>query len=306
MVALVAVRLVKKAVTEFNRLAKKLVEVALVVVEFEALKFVVKMFAALVVPVRVRLFRDEIVVVAITPFTFRVRRLVAVAYVRFVVVVELIRSESEVVATTPLTVVVMIPVLVAYETEFPVMIDEVAVDPPRLEVRIFPAAPRVLEVTRFVMVALVAVRLVKKAVTEFNRLAKKLVVVALVIVALVPNKEVAVRAVAEALVREVCPVAVNCVAVVVASVLVPVTVTNLAVRVLVALMFPITEFVPVELVNTSLVIVAFVLTKLVKNPVVALISVEKKLVVVALVTVALVANREFAVNAEAVAFPNVV
>ena len=59
-------------------------------------------------------------------------------------------------------------------------------------------------------------------------------------------------------------------------------------------------------VRVKLVIVALVPIKLVKNPVVALISVEKKLVVVALVTVALVANREFAVNAVAVAFPNVV
>jgi hypothetical protein len=46
--------------------------------------------------------------------------------------------------------------------------------------------------------------------------------------------------------------------------------------------------------------------KVLKVAVIALISVAKKLVVVALVTVALVANREFAVNAEAVAFPNVV
>jgi hypothetical protein len=138
MVALVAVKLVKKAVTEFSKLAKKLVDVALVVVEFEALKLVVNMFAALVVPVRVRLFREEMVVVAITPLTFRVRRFVAVAYERFVVVVAAISEASEVVATTPLTVVVMTPVLVAYETVFPVMIDEVAETPLIVVVKTLP------------------------------------------------------------------------------------------------------------------------------------------------------------------------
>ena len=195
--------MLKVAEIAFNRLAKKLVDVAEVVVELEALKFVVRMFAALVEPVRVRLFREEIVVVAITPLTLRVKRLVAVAYERFVVVVELIKSARDVVATTPLIVVVMIPVVVAYDTEEPVMMLDVAVDPPRLEVITFPAAPNVLEVTRFVMVALVAVRLVKKAVIPLTRFEKNEVVVALVMVALVPNSEEAVSAVAEALERVV-------------------------------------------------------------------------------------------------------
>jgi hypothetical protein len=116
-VALVAVRLVKKAVTEFSKLAKKLVEVAEVVVELEALKLVVRIFAALVVPVNVRLFREEMVVVAITPFTLLVK----------------------------------IFVFVSNEFVLLVIILLVAVDPPRFEVSMFPVAVREFEVFRFVI-----------------------------------------------------------------------------------------------------------------------------------------------------------
>jgi len=66
-----------------------------------------------------------------------------------------------------------------------VMMDEVAVEPPRLEVKILFAFDKVFGTERFVMVALVAVRFVKKAVMEFNNVVKKFVEVALVFIKLV-------------------------------------------------------------------------------------------------------------------------
>ena len=63
-----------------------------------------------------------------------------------------------------------------------VMMDEVAVEPPRLEVKVFTAEERVLGTERSVMVALVAVRLVKKAVMEFNKVEKKFVELEFVVI----------------------------------------------------------------------------------------------------------------------------
>ena len=73
-----------------------------------------------------------------------------------------------------------------------VMMDEVAVEPPRLEVKVFTAEERVLGTERFVMVALVAVRFVKKAVIALNNVEKKLVEVALVKILFVETKLVTV------------------------------------------------------------------------------------------------------------------
>ena len=82
-----------------------------------------------------------------------------------------------------------------------VMMDEVAVEPPRLEVKMLTAEERVLGTERFVMVALVAVRLVKKTVMEFNNVAKKFVEVALVKILFVENKLVEVEFVNKLLVE---------------------------------------------------------------------------------------------------------
>jgi hypothetical protein len=130
-VALVAVKLAKNAVTPFMRLEKKLVEVAFVLNKFTLVAFVV--------------FRLEIVPEAeVRSFT-----------VPLVIVV---------VAKTDVPVAVRVPV---------VRLDDEAL--PSVEV---PAV-------NVVMLALVAVRLVKNAVIPFMRLVKKLVVVAFVATRLV-------------------------------------------------------------------------------------------------------------------------
>jgi hypothetical protein len=102
-----------------------------------------------------------VLVVAITPFTFvvKMKLLVVVAMVSELVVEEAKREEIVLVATLPLTSVVSMLVFVLELT--------------KLESLTAPVF------TKFVVVALVAVRLVKNPVTTFNRLENRLVEVEL-------------------------------------------------------------------------------------------------------------------------------
>jgi hypothetical protein len=107
-VALVAVRLVKIAVTAFKRVAKRLVVVALVAFKFVTTSLVIVAFVimvleafkveALLIPVKLKLFKLFIDVVLTTPLTVLVSKLVAVA--KELVLLLMI----EVVAITPFTV----------------------------------------------------------------------------------------------------------------------------------------------------------------------------------------------------------
>ena len=88
---------------------------------------------------------------------------------------------------TPLTKVAK--VLVVVERELLVITVVVARDPPKLEVRVLPVAVKVLLVfklvtERLVVVALVAVKLVKKPLTALKSVENKFVVVALIAVKL--------------------------------------------------------------------------------------------------------------------------
>lgn len=104
----------------------------------------------------------------------------------------------EVVAKTPLTLEVTTPEI--YVRVWEVIMAEVAVEPPKFEVKTLPLAPRVFAVCKFVIVALVAVKFsvlvleavkfvvkisVKKAEIARKVLVKKLLEVAFVKLALV-------------------------------------------------------------------------------------------------------------------------
>jgi hypothetical protein len=164
----------------------------------------------------------------------------------------------------------------------------------------------------FVPVAFPNKKLVIDPVTEFSKLAKKLVEVALVVVEFEALKFVVI--VLEAL---------KSVAVVVAKVEVPLTLNVPVAVILLPVAFPnkklvIDPVIPLRRVEKNEVEVAAVrvvvarvdvpvtVTRLAVRVFVEFKFPEVKLLVVAEVMVALVANREFAVNAEAVAFPNVV
>ena len=98
------------------------------------------------------------VVVEVTPLTVevRVKLLVEVETVSTLVVPALMMDWRSVEVATPLTVEVRtVPEAVS---PLEVMIEEVPMEPPRLEVRVLPVAERVLVVLRLVMVALVASR----------------------------------------------------------------------------------------------------------------------------------------------------
>jgi len=92
-------------------------------------------------------------------------------------------------------------VVVEIVKTFAVIIDEVAVEPPRFEVKILFALDNIFEVERLVIVALVAVRFVKKAVMVFNNVAKKFVEVELVEIKLVFVKFVFTKLVIVAFVK---------------------------------------------------------------------------------------------------------
>jgi hypothetical protein len=98
------------------------------------------------------------VVVEVTPLTVevRVKLLVVVDTVRTLVVPALMMDWRSVEVATPLTVEVRtVPEAVS---PLEVMIEDVPMEPPRLEVRVLPVAERLLVVLRLVMVALVANR----------------------------------------------------------------------------------------------------------------------------------------------------
>lgn len=100
------------------------------------------------------------VVVEVTPFTVevRVKLLVEVETVRTLVVPALMMDWRSVEVATPLTVEVRtVPEAVS---ALEVMMEEVPIEPPTLEVRVLPVAERALVVLRLVMVALVRVALV--------------------------------------------------------------------------------------------------------------------------------------------------
>ena len=105
--------------------------------------------------------------------------------VKTLVVPELITDCKLVVVATPLIVEVStVPEVVR---EFELIILVLAMDPPRLELIVLAELVSALGTVKFVtarlvVVALVAVRLVKKPVTALKRLVNKLVVVALVAV----------------------------------------------------------------------------------------------------------------------------
>jgi hypothetical protein len=100
------------------------------------------------------------VVVEVTPFTVevRVKLLVEVETVRTLVVPELMMDWRSVEVATPFTVEVRtVPEAVR---ALEVMMEEVPIEPPTLEVRVLPVADSELVVERLVMVALVRVALV--------------------------------------------------------------------------------------------------------------------------------------------------
>ncbi len=104
---------------------------------------------------------------------------------------------------TPLTIVWK--KLAEEEAVLEVMILEVAEEPPRLEVRVLPEADKVLLVVRLVMVAFVAVRLVKTAVAAERAVVKKLVEVAFVNVEETVVRTVAKKLLAVVVARAVLP-----------------------------------------------------------------------------------------------------
>ena len=111
--------------------------------------------------------------------------LVVVEIVSTFVVPALITDCKLVVVATPL--IVEVNIVPATERLLLLIIGEVDIDPPRLEVRVFTDELKVLGTVRLVtfklvVVALVAVKLVKKPVTALKRLVNKLVVVAFVAV----------------------------------------------------------------------------------------------------------------------------
>ena len=127
------------------------------------------------------------VVVEMTPLMLELsmKLLVVVEIVRTFVVPALITDCKLVVVATPL--IVEVNIVPATERLLLLIIGEVDIDPPRLEVRVFTDELKVLGTVRLVtfklvVVALVAVKLVKKPVTALKRLVNKLVVVAFVAV----------------------------------------------------------------------------------------------------------------------------
>lgn len=120
--------------------------------------------------------------VAVTPLMVEVRVLPDETWVKELIIVA---SDEE----TPFTIVWKR--LADEDAVLEVMIEEVPVDPPRLLVRVLPEDERVFEVVRLVIVALVAVRLVKKPVTEEMSVEKKVDEVALVLKSVSAVREVA-------------------------------------------------------------------------------------------------------------------
>ena len=114
-----------------------------------------------------------------------IKELVVVEMVRTLVVPELITDCKSVVVATPL--IVEVSTVPATERLLLLIIGVEDIDPPRLEVMVLTLELKVLGTVRFVtarfvVVALVAVKLVKKPVTAFKSVVNKLVVVALVAV----------------------------------------------------------------------------------------------------------------------------
>jgi hypothetical protein len=127
------------------------------------------------------------VVVEMTPLIFELstKLFVLVDMVKTLVVPALITDCKFVVVATPL--IVEVSIVPATERLLELIIGVEDIDPPRLEVMVFTLLERVLGtdkfvVVKFVVVALVAVKFVKKPVTTLSKLVKRLVVVALVTV----------------------------------------------------------------------------------------------------------------------------
>ena len=127
------------------------------------------------------------VVVEMTPLMLELsmKLLVVVEIVSTFVVPALITDCKLVVVATPL--IVEVSIVPATERLLLLIIEEVDIDPPRLEVRVFTDELKVFGTVRLVtfklvVVALVAVKLVKKPVTAFNKVENRLVVVAFVAV----------------------------------------------------------------------------------------------------------------------------
>ena len=113
--------------------------------------------------------------------------LVLVEIVKTLLVPALITDCKLVVVATPL--IVEVSIVPEVERLLLLIIEVLAIDPPRLEVIVFTLLVSAfgtvrLVTARLVVVALVAVRLVKKPVIAFSKLEKSVVVVALVIVKL--------------------------------------------------------------------------------------------------------------------------
>jgi hypothetical protein len=130
-------------------------------------------------------FELIIVVVAKTPLIVLLKTLAA--EVKVLVVEEAIKEAKFVVVETPFTVEVKFDPLIVKPLLLIILL--VAIDPPKLEVKVLPVAFKLLLVDklvteRLVVVALVAVKLVKAAVTALSKVVKRLVLVALVTVKL--------------------------------------------------------------------------------------------------------------------------
>ena len=186
---------------------KELVEVETVrVLEVEEATRLVKsvvvatplMMVVRVAPLVERAFEVMILEVACTPLTVEVRTLPDADWVKELMI-EARLDEIPLVITWKR--------LADEDAVFEVMIVEVPIDPPRLEVRVLPEAERVLEVERLVKVGLVAVAEVTvsapmNAEERVAPVAERLVVEALVVVRAEMNPLVKVRPVPEMEVEE--------------------------------------------------------------------------------------------------------